>query len=129
MPNAATPETVMAAYAERINQHDFSLLALLIAENAVFWFSSGSYVGLDQARRAFERTWQRLQNETYWLESLTWIVKGDQAASYTYHGCRKPLVNCLLSSGTLSLAASRFSMSVNQETHGSTINGRYSPSS
>ena len=100
MSAAATPETVMAAYAERINQHDFSLLAPLIAENAVFWFSSGSYVGLDQARRAFERTWHRLQNETYWLASLTWIAKGDNAASCTYHFHWRAIIDGIETEGT-----------------------------
>ena len=85
MGEAATPKAVMAAYADLINQHDFSLLVPLIAEDAVFWFSSGSYQGLDQARHAFERTWKRLHNETYWLESLTWIAKDDKVASCTYH--------------------------------------------
>ena len=100
MPPAATPETVMAAYAERINQHDFSLLAPLIAENAIFWFSSGSCVGLDQACRAFERTWQRLNNETYWLESLTWIAKSDQAASCTYHFHWRAIIDGIETEGT-----------------------------
>ena len=85
MPDAATPEAVMAAYADLINRHDFVLPVPLIADNAVFWFSSGSYVGLERVRSAFERTWQRLRNETYWLESLTWIAKGDEVASCTYH--------------------------------------------
>jgi len=84
MPEAATPQTVMAAYADLINQHDFSLLVPLIDSNAVFWFSSGSFTGIDAIRGAFERTWQRLGKETYWLKDLTWISDGDRAASCTY---------------------------------------------
>ncbi|KQT44960.1 hypothetical protein ASG47_16185 [Devosia sp. Leaf420] len=66
MPGAATPKTVMAAYADLINHHDFSLLVPLIDSDAVFWFSSGSFTGIDAIRSVFERTWQRLENETYW---------------------------------------------------------------
>jgi len=84
MSGAATPEAVMAAYADLINQHDFSLLIPLIDPEASFWFSSGTYQGLTAVREAFERTWQRLANETYWLEDLTWIAKGAEAASCTY---------------------------------------------
>ncbi|UXN69536.1 nuclear transport factor 2 family protein [Devosia neptuniae] len=83
----ATPEAVMAAYAELINQHDFELLTSLIDDDATFWFSSGSYHGMESVRAAFERTWQRLSDERYWLEDVRWIAKADAAASciYSFH--------------------------------------------
>lgn len=80
----ASPETVMARYAELINRHDFSLLVPLIHPDASFWFSSGTHAGIDAARAAFEATWRKLAEETYWLEDLTWIAFGDTAASCTY---------------------------------------------
>lgn len=87
MVDRATPEAVMAAYAERINRHDFELLIPLIDDDATFWFSSGSYRGVESARAAFEQTWRRLANETYWLEDIRWIARADAAAScvYTFH--------------------------------------------
>ncbi len=84
MDGAATPEAVMAAYADLINLHDFALLIPLIHSDASFWFSSGTYQGHHAVRAAFERTWQRLANETYWLEDLTWIASSPEAASCTY---------------------------------------------
>lgn len=99
MSVAATPETVMAAYAELINQHDFSLLILLIAPDASFWFSSGTYLGHQEVREAFERTWRRLTNETYWLENLVWIAKGDDAASCTYRFHWRAIVDGLPAEG------------------------------
>lgn len=36
MVDRATPEAVMAAYAERINRHDFELLIPLIDDDATF---------------------------------------------------------------------------------------------
>ena len=87
MIGAATPEAVMAAYAALINRHDFTLLAPLIDPKASFWFSSGTYEGHEAARDAFERTWQRLANESYWLEDLRWIAMSADAASciYSFH--------------------------------------------
>lgn len=87
MPGAATPEAVMAAYADLINRHDFTLLLPLIAPEARFWFSSGSYQGHEEIRGAFERTWQRLIHETYWLEDLAWLANDRDAACciYTFH--------------------------------------------
>jgi ketosteroid isomerase-like protein len=84
MAAEATPQSVMSAYADLINRHDFSLLVPLISEDATFWFSSGTYSGLEAARIAFERTWQRLANETYWLEDIEWIACGPDAACCVY---------------------------------------------
>lgn len=80
----STAEMVMDAYAQRINAHDFDLLEDLIDPDAVFWFSSGSHRGLPAIRSAFEATWNRLQNETYWLEDLASIASGEDSAAYLY---------------------------------------------
>lgn len=82
-----TPEAVMAAYADLINRHDFSLLLPLIDVGASFWFSSGTYKGHQAARDAFERTWKRFGDETYWLENLVWIARSMEAACciYSFH--------------------------------------------
>lgn len=100
MPGAATPEAVMAAYADLINRHDFSLLVPLIDPDAVFWFSSGSFARIAAIRGAFERTWQRLENETYWLEDLTWIGRGDISASCIYQFHWRALIDGKDAEGT-----------------------------
>lgn len=100
MGGAATPEAVMAAYADLINRHDFSLLIPLIDEEASFWFSSGTYRGHTAVREAFERTWQRLENETYWLEDLAWIARGADAASCTYRFHWRATMDSQLAEGT-----------------------------
>lgn len=90
MLDRATPEAVVADYAELINRHDFELLTPLIDDDVTFWFSSGSYHGMEAARAAFQRTWQRLADETYWLEDLRWIAKPmrQRAASIVFIGKR-----------------------------------------
>ncbi|MBU1305087.1 MAG: nuclear transport factor 2 family protein [Alphaproteobacteria bacterium] len=77
----------MALYGEHINAHRFELVSPLIAEDAVFWFGDGSHVGLEAIGRAFEATWQALADETYWLEDLHWIARGDLAAACVYRFC------------------------------------------
>lgn len=100
MIGAATPEAVMAAYADLINRHNFSLLISLIDPDASFWFSSGTYQGHTAVRDAFERTWQRLANETYWLEDLAWIAKSAEAASCTYRFRWRATIGGQLAEGT-----------------------------
>ena len=77
-----TARDVLKAYESLINRHDFSVLAGLIADDASFWFSDGTHHGLVEIRSAFEHTWQRLGDETYWLDDLVWIAEGETAAAW-----------------------------------------------
>lgn len=80
-----TAREVLAAYADRINRHDFDLLVELIAPDASFWFTNGTYVGIAAIRAAFESTWQLMgSSEVYWLDQQEWIAEGDSAAACTY---------------------------------------------
>jgi len=74
----------MRFYGEEINKHRFDLLLLVLSDEVVFWFSSGSHHGLDAARQAFESTWARLGNEFYWLEELCWVSEGMVSAACIY---------------------------------------------
>lgn len=79
-----TPQGVLQAYEQRINQHDFALLVDLIAPDAVFWFSDGSHRGVEAIRVAFEKTWAALANETYWLDQCEWIAQDEEACACIY---------------------------------------------
>ena len=50
-----TPEDVLKAYETEIDRRDFDLLVPLISENAVFWFTDGSHLGLAAIRRPSKR--------------------------------------------------------------------------
>ncbi len=82
-----TPENFLKEYARRINTHQFDLVAPLIAEEAVFWFTDGSFLGRDSIRRAFEQTWSFIQQETYRIDNIEWIIRDSQSAAciYTFH--------------------------------------------
>lgn len=90
----------MALYAEQINAHRFGLVVPLIAAEAVFWFGDGSHVGLDAIGRAFKATWQALTDETYWLEDLQWVARGDHAAACIYRFCWRAVIDGVQASGS-----------------------------
>jgi len=79
------PEDVMKFYVAKLASHDFDVLLPVIAEDAVFWFSDGNHVGIEAARRAFDKAWQAVENEVYSLEDLRWLAIGDSAASCIYN--------------------------------------------
>ena len=74
----------LAEYIQLTNSHRFDRLAPLIAENAVFWFSSGSYRGLSAIRAAFERTWGLIQDEVYAVEDVEWLAVDESTAACLY---------------------------------------------
>jgi ketosteroid isomerase-like protein len=79
------PEDVLREYEARINLHDFSQLAPLISDTAIFWFNDGSHAGIGEVRSAFEATWRSFPLERYWLEDVKWIALGDGAAGCAYY--------------------------------------------
>lgn len=81
------PEDALKQYEDRINAHDFDQLVPLISDDAVFWFNDGSHLGLEEIKRAFERTWQKFPLESYWLEEVNWIARGVSVAVCTYKFC------------------------------------------
>jgi ketosteroid isomerase-like protein len=78
---------LLEEYKVEINKHDFDALEPLISRDCKFWFSSGTFVGLEQARKAFERTWGLIKEEVYSLTEIDWIAESDLAAvcTYTFH--------------------------------------------
>ncbi len=87
------PEDTLKQYEEKINVHDFDRLVPLISDDAVFWFNDGSHSGLEEIRRAFERTWRKFPLESYWLENVNWIAKGENAAGCTYNFCWRATID------------------------------------
>ncbi len=74
-------------YEAEINKHDFDLLFPLISQDCTFWFSSGTFSGVEQARRAFEKTWGMIRDEIYSINEVHWIAESNRAAvcTYTFH--------------------------------------------
>lgn len=94
-----SPQAAMAFYGEVINEHRFDALLPVLSADVVVWFSSGSFSGLDAARGAFEETWRRIAEETYWLEGLHWLSEGDRSAACSYRFNWRGLVGGTLSQG------------------------------
>ena len=83
-----TPMEFLQLYERKASSRRFEDVAPLIADDAVFWFNDGSYVGMELIREAFERTWAlEIQDEKYWLDNIRWLVEEERFAvcSFSYH--------------------------------------------
>jgi ketosteroid isomerase-like protein len=78
---------VFEKYKTEINTHNFDRLAPLISEDCRFWFSSGTFEGLEKTRQAFEKTWSLIQDEVYSISNIHWLAESADAAVciYTFH--------------------------------------------
>ncbi|MGW0578609.1 YybH family protein [Streptomyces sp. NPDC002920] len=61
-------------YEQANNSHDIDRVMPLIAEDAVYWFSDGSYQGLGEIAGAIKRTFGTIQEEKYEIRDLEWVV-------------------------------------------------------
>jgi ketosteroid isomerase-like protein len=80
-------EEFLRDYIRATNTHRFDAVAPLIAEDAIFWFTSGSFRGPEAIRAAFEKTWRMIQDEEYTVEDVHWLAIDESSAAclYTFH--------------------------------------------
>jgi ketosteroid isomerase-like protein len=77
----------MRRYEQATNRHDFTELVPLIADDATYWFTEGSYHGIAAIRGAVERTFATILDEVYRIEDLTWVAVTDRFAVCRYRFC------------------------------------------
>lgn len=75
----------MQAYEQANNSHIWANVVPMIANDATYWFTDGSYSGIDEIRQAVEATFEKLQNEVYKISDVKWPVATDTIAVCTYH--------------------------------------------
>jgi ketosteroid isomerase-like protein len=89
----------MRDYETATNSHDFEKVVPLLSPTAVYWFSDGSFIGIEAIRKAFIETWGKIQNETYSLHNIQWIAANEELAICIYEFHWEGLVDGQLWSG------------------------------
>lgn len=77
-------EDFLRQYEAATNSHIFDNVQPLLATNAVYWFSDGSFEGYAAIRDAFEKTWATVKNEVYRIVGVRWVVRSDTIATCIY---------------------------------------------
>jgi ketosteroid isomerase-like protein len=77
----------LAEYERRTNAHDVERLRELIAEDASYWFTDGSYEGVEAIAVAVQRTFDAIRDEVYTISDVGWVcVSTDWAVvRYRFH--------------------------------------------
>lgn len=77
-------KTFLEAYEKATNSRDFNNVEPFVAKSAVFKFTNGTFEGIDAIRRAFEETYEKIQDETYSISNIEWTKTGYRNAECTY---------------------------------------------
>jgi ketosteroid isomerase-like protein len=89
----------MAEYERAANSHDVRRVLPMIAEDATYWFTDGSYRGREEIAGALERTFAAIQGEVYEIRELEWLAVSDDVAACRYRFSWRGVVDGQASSG------------------------------
>ena len=70
-------------YEAASNTHDFQKVEPFIHKKAVYEFTDGSHKGIGKIKEAFEKTFNKIKNETYTISNIAWLFK-----THKYVTCR-----------------------------------------
>ena len=83
----------MLMYEKAANSGNFDKVAPLLSDEAIFWFSDGSYSGIENIRTAFEKTWNMSRDEEYSIRDLKWLYRDVDCAACIYEFVPKETIN------------------------------------
>jgi ketosteroid isomerase-like protein len=88
-----TPQDLMQAYEEALASQAWKNVDPLMHEDICVTFSSGTFKGKDQVRRAFEHNFSVIKDEEYSIENLHWALVGQESAVCLYSFQWRGLIN------------------------------------
>ena len=89
----------LKAYEHANNSHVWGNVEPFIASDATYWFTDGSYKGIETIRTAIEATFAKIQNEVYAIKDINWPLVTENEAVCTYAFSWKGVVNGQIASG------------------------------
>ena len=77
-------EKTFEAYMAAINTHDFSQVAKLFHENAVFCYSGEMKTDLEKVKAFHENFWNKVNDSKWWATDVKIIHSDNKCHVYTY---------------------------------------------
>ncbi|GJM41794.1 MAG: hypothetical protein DHS20C20_20760 [Ardenticatenaceae bacterium] len=94
------PEAFIKRYEAALASQDWQQVDPLVHPEACVTFSSGAvHVGKTAVRQAFERNFSLIQDETYQVKNVHWVLRGADTAVYLYTFHWSGLINGKPASG------------------------------
>lgn len=77
-------EKFMKEYETANNSHDFNEVLRFVKDDAVYFYSDGTYRGLKEVKSSFEVNWETITDEVYSIKNIEWITVTENTASCVY---------------------------------------------
>ena len=80
----AAVEAFMKDYERLTNRHDAEAWCELIAQDATYWFTTGSFVGKDAVKAAVKHNFDVIDDEVYRIDDVEWVTVTEDTAVVRY---------------------------------------------
>ena len=80
----AAVEAFMKDYERLTNLHDAKPWSELIAQDATYWFTTGSFVGKDAVTAAVKHNFDVIEDEAYRIDDVEWVAVTEDTAVVRY---------------------------------------------
>lgn len=88
-----TPDDFVQAYAEALTSQNWRNVEPLLHEKICVTFSTGTFKGKPEVRKAFERNFSAIKDEQYSISDLYWIYRSNDTAVCIYDFSWKGFIN------------------------------------
>lgn len=87
MNNIKELTNFLKSYEQANNSHIWANVEPFIASDATYWFTDGSYTGIDEIRQAIETTFTKIQDEVYEIKDVRWptVTATNAVCAYRFY--------------------------------------------
>ncbi|MCT4642783.1 MAG: nuclear transport factor 2 family protein [Bacteriovoracaceae bacterium] len=93
MSKPISAKELFKKYEQQLSFQSFEQMRDLISDKAIFYFNDGSFIGINEIEKAFDKTFELIKEETYWLTNVNWLHLDENSASCVYTFNWKGIVN------------------------------------
>ncbi len=76
---------ILENYESANNSHDWKNVEPLVHPEATYFFTDGTFTGIDEIEKAVLETFKRIQDETYSVSNIKWIFINEDTAACSYN--------------------------------------------
>lgn len=84
MSNLKELKSFIKEYERATNSHDFDQVKPLIAKDALYWFSEGTFKGIKAIEKIFVQTWNKVKEEKYHIKNVKWLMTDNKYGVCVY---------------------------------------------
>ena len=96
-----TPEEFIKNYEQALSTQDWSRVQPLMHEDVCVTFSNGAvHKGMIEVRKAFEKNFSLIKDESYFITNVHWVMKNNQIAVYLFDFNWNGMINDKPASGS-----------------------------